>query len=91
MKKGNFSLTLTFTVSIAKIKQFFHAFMPVAILLFLPHSDKILLISFLYMVITGFVYFRRALKGYPEETYKYYETAIVMSLIFILILMGLYR
>ena len=69
--------------SIAKIKQIFHSYLPLIFIFLFPKSFSGVFLAFGYIAFSGYFYFDKIFKNYPEETYEYYlfNVSIVSILI----------
>jgi len=68
-------------INIPKIKQLFHAYFPIILLLILPHGWSAVILSFAYVIFSGYFYLEKANKGYPDELWSVYMVNMVITLV----------
>ena len=67
--------------TISKIKQLFHSYFPLFLLLILPHGWNAVILSSAYVIFSGYFYLEKADKGYPEELWSVYMLNMIITLI----------
>ena len=74
-------MKLITNINISKIKQLFHAYFPLFLLIILPHGWSAVILSSAYVIFSGYFYLEKADKGYPEELWSVYMLNMIIALI----------
>jgi len=71
----------TTIVTISKVKQIIHAYMPLLLLFLLPKGFTAVVAALAYIVFTGYVYLKKANEKYPSIYWEYYMLNLLLTLI----------
>jgi hypothetical protein len=80
-KKG--IIMKTHHITLTKIKQIIHAYIPLIFLFILPKSLTTVIIAGNYIVFTGYFYLKKMEQGLPDVYWEYYLINSVITLFFV--------
>jgi len=71
----------TLNLSLTKIKQLIHAYIPLLMIILFPKSITAVIMTMAYIAFSGYIYINRIENKAPVETYETYTAHIILTLI----------